>query len=46
MSPNTHGSVSRDAAEDLRVSDVMVRSPKTLPADSTVADLRRLFSDP
>jgi CBS domain-containing protein len=38
--------IARDAAAEARVGDVMVRKPKTLPADSTVADLRRLFSNP
>ena len=39
-------SVKREAAGDLLVRDVMVTAPKTLPADSSVADLRRLFSNP
>ena len=37
--------VTRDAAADLLVCDVMLTAPKTLPADSSVADLRRLFSN-
>lgn len=38
--------VARHLAGDLRVRDVMVRSPKTLPADASVAELRRLFANP
>lgn len=38
--------VSRDAGDDLCVRDVMVSRPKTMPADGTVADLRRLFENP
>jgi CBS domain-containing protein len=38
--------IGRDSARAARVGDVMVSRPKTLPADSTVADLRRLFSNP
>ena len=30
----------------LAVRDAMVRRPKTLPANATVADLRRLFENP
>jgi CBS domain-containing protein len=37
--------IGRDSARAARVGDVMVSRPKTLPADSTVADLRRLFSN-
>ncbi len=33
-------------ADPQRVRDVMVRSPKTLPADASVADLRTLFANP
>jgi CBS domain-containing protein len=29
-----------------RVADVMLRRPKTLPADATVADVRALFANP
>jgi CBS domain-containing protein len=39
-------SVARGVASVLRVGDVMVRSPKTLPAHSRIADVRRLFSNP
>jgi CBS domain-containing protein len=37
--------VSREDGGELRVRDVMVRRPKTLPADATVADLRRMFAN-
>lgn len=30
----------------LRVRDVMLARPKTLPVEATVADLRRLFANP
>ena len=32
--------------EGLAVRDAMVKRPKTLPADATVGDLRRLFDNP
>jgi CBS domain-containing protein len=38
--------VTRDDAATLRVRDVMVARPKTLPARSTVADLRAHFENP
>ena len=38
--------VSRDSAPGLRVSDAMVASPKTVPADAAVGDLRALFANP
>jgi CBS-domain-containing membrane protein len=38
--------VTRDEAATLLVRDVMVRRPKTLPAASTVADLRAHFQNP
>jgi predicted transcriptional regulator len=41
-----HSHVERDEATDLLVRDVMVRRPKTLPADATVADLRAMFASP
>jgi predicted transcriptional regulator len=37
--------VTRDAAPDARVRDAMVTSPKTMPADGTVADLRAMFAN-
>ena len=40
-----HPKVRHDADDARRVSDVMVTRPKTLPADATVADLRRLFAN-
>jgi hypothetical protein len=41
-----HTHVERDEATDLLVRDVMVRRPKALPSDATVADLRAMFADP
>src|SRR5690349_7483356 len=41
-----HTHVARDDATGRLVRDVMVRRPKTLPADATVADLRRQFENP
>lgn len=38
--------VPRGFAGDLCVRDVMVKSPKTVPADGSVGDLRRLFANP
>jgi CBS domain-containing protein len=38
-------SVDRDEARDRTVEDVMVRRPKTLPAEATVSDVRRLFGN-
>ena len=38
--------VTRDEAAALLVRDVMVRRPKTLPAGSTVAELRAHFENP
>jgi CBS domain-containing protein len=42
----TNERVARDAAGGVRVHDAMVRSPKTMPADGTVADLRAMFANP
>jgi predicted transcriptional regulator len=41
-----HTHIDRDDAADRLVRDVMVHRPKTLPADATVADLRREFENP
>jgi CBS domain-containing protein len=41
-----HTHIDRDDAASRLVRDVMVRRPKTLPADATVADLRRQFENP
>jgi CBS domain-containing protein len=41
-----HTHVDRDEAAGRLVRDVMVNRPKTLPADATVADLRRQFENP
>ena len=41
-----HTHVDRDDAAGRLVRDVMVHRPKTLPADATVADLRRQFENP
>lgn len=38
--------LAREAAEPLTVGEVMLSRPKTLPADATVADLRRVFENP
>src|SRR5919199_3200556 len=51
MAPMTeHGSgngkLTRSEAQQLLVRDVMVRRPKTMAADSTVADLRAHFENP
>jgi CBS-domain-containing membrane protein len=40
-----HPKARLGAGEVRRVRDVMVTRPKTLPADATVADLRRLFEN-
>ena len=42
MEPS-HATISREAAEALTVAEVMLRRPKTLPLDATVADVRALF---
>ena len=42
----TNERVARDAAPGARVRDAMVTSPKTTPADGTVADLRTTFANP
>ena len=42
----TYERVSRDAVPGTRVRDAMVTSPKTMPADGTVADLRAMFANP
>ena len=41
-----HSHIDRDDAAGRLVRDVMVHRPKTLPADATVADLRRQFENP
>jgi len=41
-----HTHIDRDDAAGRLVRDVMVRRPKTLPADATVGDLRRQFENP
>lgn len=38
--------LERGAADERRVRDAMLAAPKTLPAESTVADLRRVFANP
>jgi CBS domain-containing protein len=40
------GKVGREESATLLVRDVMVHRPKTLPVDSTVADLREQFANP
>src|SRR3954467_13751434 len=41
-----HTHIERDDAAGRLVRDVMVRRPKTLPANATVGDLRRQFENP
>jgi predicted transcriptional regulator len=41
-----HDTIARDDAAGRRVRDVMVRRPKTMPADATVAELREHFTNP
>jgi CBS domain-containing protein len=41
----TNERVTRDAAPGARVRDAMVTSPKTMPADGTVAELRAMFAN-
>jgi CBS domain-containing protein len=41
-----HESVGRDDAAGRLVRDVMVRRPKTLPVDASVAELREHFTNP
>jgi CBS domain-containing protein len=43
---NDGGGAATEEAGVQRVRDVMLARPKTLPADATVADLRRLFANP
>ena len=40
-----HGGVVVAVAEERLVREIMVARPKTLPADATVADVRRLFEN-
>ena len=42
----TYERVGRDAVPGTLVRDAMVTSPKTMPADGTVADLRVMFANP
>ena len=44
--PCTSPRVELADARERRVSDVMVKRPKTLAADATVGDVRRLFENP
>jgi CBS domain-containing protein len=44
--PCTSPRIELADAHERRVSDVMVKRPKTLAADVTVADVRRLFENP
>jgi CBS-domain-containing membrane protein len=41
-----NGKLTRREAQELLVRDVMVRRPKTMAGDSTVADLRAHFENP
>jgi CBS domain-containing protein len=38
--------VTREEAAQLTIGEVMIRAPKTLPSDATVADVRRVFEKP
>lgn len=42
----TRRTVTREEALTLTVGEVMIASPKTLPAGAAVADVRRQFADP
>jgi CBS domain-containing protein len=42
----TNERVTRDAAKAALVRDAMVTSPKTMPVDGSVADLRMIFANP
>ena len=42
----TNERVTRGAATGALVRDAMVTSPKTMPADGSVADLRTMFANP
>ena len=41
----TDGRATRDAAAGFRVRDAMVTSPKTVPADGSIGDLRAVFAN-
>jgi predicted transcriptional regulator len=43
---SVNAKLTREHAADLLVRDVMVRRPKTLPAQATVAELRAHFGNP
>jgi CBS-domain-containing membrane protein len=43
---SANAKVTRESAAELLVRDVMVRRPKTLPAQATVAELRAHFENP
>jgi predicted transcriptional regulator len=43
---SVNAKLTREHAADLLVRDVMVRRPKTLPAQATVAELRAHFENP
>lgn len=36
---------TREETKDLRAADVMVRRPKSLPADATIGDVRRMLTN-
>ena len=40
------GTVTREEAMGLTVGEVMIRAPKTLPADASVGEVRGLFERP
>jgi CBS domain-containing protein len=39
-------SIALEVSDETRVRDVMVKSPKTLPADCSIGDVRRFFASP
>jgi CBS domain-containing protein len=46
MTTQASRTVTREEALTLTVGEVMIRAPKTLPSDATVADVRRIFEKP
>ena len=46
MTTQASRTIARDEAMDQTVGEVMIRAPKTLPSDATVADVRRVFGKP
>ena len=46
METPTSRTLTREEALTLTVGEVMIQAPKTVPADATVADIRRVFEKP